>query len=402
MWICLLEKPWNSWKTTMISYLDAGESHGNSLCAIIDGIPAGLKIDENFINHLLYLRQSGYGRGGRQKIEKDKIDILSGVRFGETIGSPITLKIKNNDYENWQDIMAPFATFTSQKQITKPRPGHVDLVGYLKYNRNDMRDCLERSSARQTAIRVAVGAICELCLKEVGVEFYNFVSAIGKVRANINYTSLDEIKNSSNNELFCPDKKALDEMKKAIDEAIKNNDSLGGVAEVSIKGVVAGIGSYKWDKKLDARIALATMSVQAIKAVSIGEGVENASKYSSEVQDEIYYDLNSKEYRRYTNRLGGIEGGISNGEDIIVKAFMKPIPTTRKGLKSIDVKTKEPTLSSYERSDVCAVSAASVVVRAAIAYEILNAYLEKFGGDCISEFKRNVDNYKEYLKTKWI
>jgi chorismate synthase len=384
----------------MISYLDAGESHGNSLCAIIDGIPAGLKIDENFINHLLYLRQSGYGRGGRQKIEKDKIEILSGVRFGETIGSPITLKIKNNDYENWQDIMAPFATFTSQKQITKPRPGHVDLVGYLKYNRNDMRDCLERSSARQTAIRVAVGAICELCLKEVGVEFYNFVSAIGKVRANINYTSLDEIKNSSFNKLFCPNKKALDEMKKAIDEAIKNNDSLGGVAEVLIKGVVAGIGSYKWDKKLDARIALATMSVQAIKAVSIGEGVENASKYSSEVQDEIYYDLNSKEYRRYTNRLGGIEGGISNGEDIIVKAFMKPIPTTRKGLKSIDVKTKEPTLSSYERSDVCAVSAASVVVRAAIAYEILNAYLEKFGGDCVSEFKRNVDNYKEYLKTK--
>ncbi|OSS41711.1 Chorismate synthase [Desulfurella amilsii] len=384
----------------MISYLDAGESHGNSLCAIIDGIPAGLEIDESFINHLLCLRQSGYGRGGRQKIEKDKIEILSGVRFGKTIGSPITLKIKNNDYENWQDIMAPFATYTNRKQITKPRPGHVDLAGYLKYNRNDLRDCLERSSARQTAIRVAVGAICELCLKEAGVEFYNFVSAIGKVKANVNYANLDEIKNSANNELFCPDKNALYEMKKTIDKAIENSDSLGGVAEVLISGAVAGIGSYKWDKKLDARLALATMSVQAIKAVSIGDGIENAFKYSSEVQDEIYYDFNSKEYRRYTNRLGGIEGGISNGENIVIKAFMKPIPTTRKGLRSIDVKTKETSVSVYERSDVCATSAASVVVRAAVAYEILNAYLEKFGGDCMSEFKRNVENYKEYLKTK--
>ncbi|SDC00316.1 chorismate synthase [Desulfurella multipotens] len=384
----------------MISYLDAGESHGNCLCAIIDGLPAGLNIDVNFINNLLSLRQSGYGRGGRQKIEKDKIEILSGVRFGQTIGSPITLKIANNDYKNWQDIMAPFATYTNQKQVTKPRPGHVDLVGYLKYDRNDMRDCLERSSARQTAIRVAVGAICELCLKEVGVNFYNFVSAIGNVKANIDYSNVDEIKNNLDNELLCPDKNALVEMKKIIDYASQNGDSLGGVAEVIVEGVVAGIGSYKWDKKLDARIALAVMSVQAIKAVSIGEGVENAFKYSSQVQDEIFYDSQTQTYKRFTNRLGGIEGGISNGENIIVKAYMKPIPTTRKGLRSVDVKTKEAQLSTYERSDVCATSAASVVIRAAIAFEILNAYLEKFGGDCINEFKTNVNNYKEYLKTK--
>ncbi|WP_291490105.1 chorismate synthase [Desulfurella sp.] len=384
----------------MINYLDAGESHGNCLCAIIDGLPAGLSIDVEFINNLLSLRQSGYGRGGRQKIEKDKIEILSGVRFGQTTGSPITLKIANNDYKNWQDIMAPFAPYTNQKQVTKPRPGHVDLVGYLKYDRNDMRDCLERSSARQTAIRVAVGAICELCLKEVGVNFYNFVSAIGNVKANIDYSNVDEIKNNLDNELLCPDKNALVEMKKIIDYASQNGDSLGGVAEVIVEGVVAGIGSYKWDKKLDARIALAVMSVQAIKAVSIGEGVENAFKYSSQVQDEIYYDSQAQTYRRYTNRLGGIEGGISNGENIIVKGYMKPIPTTRKGLKSVDVKTKEAQLSAYERSDVCATSAASVVIRSAIAFEILNAYMEKFGGDCMSEFKTNVNNYKEYLKTK--
>ncbi len=384
----------------MISYLDAGESHGNSLCAIIDGIPAGLKIDDSFVNFLLSLRQSGYGRGARQHIEKDKIEILSGVRFGYTIGSPITLKITNKDYKNWEEIMAPFAPYCEQKKITKPRPGHVDLVGYLKYDRNDMRDCLERSSARQTAIRVAVGAICELCLKEVGVEFYNFVSAIGKVKANIDYNNIEILKNSVNDELFCPDKTASQEMKKAIDEAIKNNDSLGGVAEVLINGVVEGIGSYKWDKKLDARLALAAMSVQAIKAVSIGDGIDNAFKYSSEVQDEIYYDNNSKKYMRFTNHLGGIEGGISNGENIIIKAFMKPIPTTRKGLKTVDVVSKEPCLAQYERSDVCAVSAASLVVRAACAYEILNAYLEKFGSDTIKEFKKNVESYKEYLKTK--
>lgn len=384
----------------MISYLDAGESHGKCLCAIIDGIPAGLSVDEDFINQLLSLRQSGYGRGSRQKIEKDKVEVLSGVRFGKTIGSPITLKIANNDYKNWEYIMAPFAPYTPQKQITKPRPGHADLVGYLKYDRADMRDCLERSSARQTAIRVAVGAICELCLKEAGVEFYNFVSAIGNTKANINYNDLESIKNSLNNELFCPDLSALKLMKKTIDEAIKNNDSLGGVAEILITGVLAGIGSYKWDKKLDARLALAAMSVQAIKAVSIGEGIENAFKYSSEVQDEIYYDSNLQQYKRYTNRLGGIEGGISNGENIILKAFMKPIPTTRKGLKSVDVQTKQTCLSLYERSDVCAVSAASVVIRAACAYEILNAYLEKFGGDTINEFKNKILDYKKYLKSK--
>ncbi|MGC9257385.1 chorismate synthase [Desulfurella sp.] len=384
----------------MISYLDAGESHGKCLCAIIDGIPSGLNISEAFINNLLALRQSGYGRGGRQRIEKDKIEILSGVRFGQTTGNPLTLKISNNDYKNWEDIMAPFAIYTNQKQVTKPRPGHVDLVGYLKYDRNDMRDCLERSSARQTAIRVAVGAICELCLKEAGVEFYNFVSAIGDAKANIDYNDLETIRNSLNNELFCPDLSALGLMKKNIDEALKNNDSLGGVAEILVTGVVAGIGSYRWDKKLDARLALAVMSVQAIKAISIGEGIENAFKYSSEVQDEIYYDSDLKEYKRYTNRLGGIEGGISNGENITLKAFMKPIPTTRKGLRSVDVETKQECLSLYERSDVCAVSAASIVVRAACAYEILNAYLEKFGGDTIREFKNRIRNYKEYLKDK--
>ncbi len=381
----------------MLRFLDAGESHGKILVAIIDGFPSGLKIDTDFINRQLLLRQSGYGRGGRQRIEKDTVEFLSGVRFGETIGSPIALAIKNKDFDNWKNIMAPFAEFSQERKVTRPRPGHADLTGYLKYNRNDIRDVLERSSARETAIRTAVGALCELLLKEIGVNIVSFVVAIGKIKANIE--SHDNIEEKIlNSPVFCPDKKLSDLMIAEIEEAKRKGESLGGVVEAIAKGVVPGLGSYtQWDRKLDAQLASGLISIQAVKAIEIGEGFDNAFKLGSQVHDEIYYDNG---YRRHTNRAGGIEGGMSNGEDIIVKAYMKPIPTLKKGLNSVNVQTHKKETSDFERSDVCAVPALSIVVRSVLAFELARVYLEKFGSDTVDELSRRVDEYKEYLNTK--
>ncbi len=381
----------------MLRFLDAGESHGKILVAIIDGFPSGLKIDADFINRQLLLRQSGYGRGGRQRIEKDTVEFLSGVRFGETIGSPITLAIKNKDFDNWKNIMAPFAEYSQERRVTRPRPGHADLTGYLKYNRKDIRDVLERSSARETAIRTAVGALCELLLKEIGVNIVSFVVAIGKIKANIE--SFDNIEEKIlNSPVFCPDKRLSDLMIAEIEEAKRKAESLGGVVKTVAKGVIPGLGSYtQWDRKLDARLASGLISIQAVKAIEIGEGFNSAFKFGSQVHDEIYYDNG---YRRYTNRAGGIEGGMSNGEDIIVKAYMKPIPTLKKGLKSVNVQTHKKETSDFERSDVCAVPALSVVVRSVLAFELARVYLEKFGSDTVDELSRRVDEYKEYLNTK--
>ncbi len=382
----------------MLRFLDAGESHGQALIAILEGIPAGLKIDLDFINSQLLLRQSGYGRGGRQKIERDRVEILSGVRFSETIGSPIAMMIKNRDHENWKDIMNPLGERNELRKVIRPRPGHADLTGYLKYDRDDIRDVLERSSARETAIRTAVGGVCELLLREVGVRLFSYVVSIGKVRAEIDVGDRELEKNTLNSPVFCPDKKATDLMIAEIEQAKRDGDSVGGVVEVLARDVVAGIGSYnQWDRKLDARLAFGLMSIQAVKAVEIGDGFKNTYRFGSEVHDEIVYDNG---YKRKSNRAGGIEGGMSNGEDIVVRAYMKPIPTLKKGLGSVNVETHEAELSAFERSDVCAVPALSVVARAVVAFELARAYLEKFGSDTVRELTERVSAYREYLSKK--
>ena len=383
----------------MLRFLDAGESHGRELVAIIDGFPAGLKIDLDFINKNLLLRQSGYGRGGRQKIEKDTVEFVSGVRFLETIGSPITMIIRNKDFQNWLSVMAYDAEFTDKKAVTSPRPGHADLNGYIKYDRSDIRDVLERSSARETAVRVAVGSLCEYALLKLGVQIVSFVKAIGKVSlSDVDYDNPALIENIEKSPVFCPDEKTGDLMIAQIEQAKKEKDTIGGVVEVVAKNVVCGLGSYvQWDRRLDAKLAYALMSIQAVKGVEIGEGFKNASRLGSQVHDEIVY---KNGYKRKTNRAGGIEGGISNAEPIIVRAYMKPIPTLVKGLDSVDVKTKKATKSAFERSDVCAVPALSVVAKSVVAFELLKAYIDKFGGDTLNEMSLRIREYKEYLKTK--
>ncbi len=383
----------------MLRFLDAGESHGKKLVAIIDGFPSGLRIDIDFINKNLLLRQSGYGRGARQKIEKDTIEFLSGVRFFETIGSPITISLNNKDFENWRSIMSYDAQYTNDKSVSSPRPGHADLTGYIKYNREDIRDVLERSSARETAIRVAVGSLCEYALLQLGVEMFSFVKSIGTVRLEkIDYDNKSIIGKIEQSPVFCPDEKTGDLMIAQIEQAKKNGDTVGGVVEVVAKNVVPGIGSYtQWDRKLDARISYALMSIQAVKGVEIGDGIENASKFGSQVHDEIFHN---KTYKRKTNRAGGVEGGMSNGENIVARAYMKPIPTLVKGLDSVNIKTKKAEKSAFERSDVCAVPALSVVAKAVVAFELFRAYIDKFGGDTMEEMIKRLKEYKKYIKTK--
>ncbi len=383
----------------MLRFLDAGESHGKALVAIIDGFPAGLKVNIDLINKNLMLRQSGYGRGGRQKIERDKVEFLSGVRSMETIGSPITILINNRDFENWQPIMAYDAERTGKRRVTSPRPGHADLTGYLKYDREDIRDVLERSSARETAARVAVGSLCECALRELGVRLISFVCSIGGIRAQIDENDPELNEKIEKSPVFCPDERATDMMIARIEEAKRNGDTVGGSVEVIARGVVPGLGSYSfWDRKLDARIAAAIMSIQAVKACEIGEGINSSNMYGSEVHDEI--ERTGEGYRRKTNRAGGIEGGMSNGENIVIKAYMKPIPTLRRGLSSVDVVTKQTTVSAFERSDVCAVPALSIIAKSVVAFELLGAYLEKFGSDTIRELKERVEAYRLYLQTK--
>lgn len=341
-------------------FLDAGETHGKALIAIIEGFPAHVKIDIENINHLLQLRQRGYGRGKRMEIEKDRVKILSGVRNSFTTGAPITLMIENRDYENWRSFMDATQCDVDTKKVTVPRPGHADLAGCLKYEFDDARNVLERASARETAIRVAVGAVCEELLKMFGIKLYNHVVEIGRVRLTKSYsfddTELFEQALSSS-DLFCIDKEAEMKMKEEIDIAKQIGDSVGGIAEVICKNVPYGIGSHvHWDRKLDAQIAHSVMSIQSVKGVEIGMGFEAARRFGSEVHDEIYYD-DKKGFYRKTNNAGGIEGGISNGMDIVVRAAFKPIPTLYKPLKSVDIRTFQPAEAAVERSDICAVPA---------------------------------------------
>lgn len=390
----------------MLRYLTAGESHGPQLTAIVEGMPAGVPMSADFINRQLFRRQQGYGRGGRMKIESDTVEILSGVRWGATIGSPVTLVVQNRDWPNWQEKMSPLPEFRDDASaVTRPRPGHADLSGVLKYGHQDARNVLERSSARETAVRVAVGAVAKQFLAEFGIHVGGYVIGIGSVTAAAPELSFEECwRLAGNSELFCCNELAEAAMKAAIDAAKAEGDTLGGVVEVQVVGCPPGLGGYaQWDRKLDARLAMALMSIQAIKGVEVGIGFEAARRPGSQVHDEIFRDgarlergANSAYYRP-TNNAGGIEGGMSNGEPIVLRAAMKPIPTLYKPLRSVDMRSHEPFEAAVERSDTCAVPAALVVAEAVVALEIANAFLEKFGGDSLTEIRRNYAGYREQV-----
>lgn len=385
----------------MLRYLTAGESHGPQLTAIMEGLPSGLKLSVENINSDLARRQQGYGRGGRMQIETDKVELLSGVRWGETLGSPLTLAVTNRDWENWCHKMSPSAAFRDDAiRVTRPRPGHADLTGAIKYNQGDVRNILERSSARETAVRVAVGSVAKELLRNFDIFVYGFVVQLGNIKAQRTELPLKELARiAADSELFTFDPAADVAMKDHIDAMKAAGDSVGGVVEVIVTGAPPGLGSHvQWDRKLDARLAMALMSIQAIKGVEIGIGFAAAASPGSKVHDEIFYNKAEQHYFRRTNAAGGIEGGMSNGADIIVRAAMKPIPTLYKPLKTVDMDTKEQIEATVERSDVCAVPAASVVAEAVIAIEIAAAFLDKFGGDSIAEIERNYQGYVQYLK----
>jgi len=377
-------------------FLTAGESHGKCLTAIIEGIPAGVKIDSERINRQLARRQQGYGRGGRMKIETDKVIINSGVRHGITTGAPVTLVVENRDWENWTIPMSvdpvnmddpETRKLVQEKRITHVRPGHADLSGAIKYNHKDVRDILERSSARETAIRVAVGAFAMEILREFGVEIFSHVLQIGSASVKDlpeDYSIVRETAEAS--DLRCADKKAYKEMKTAIDNAGKEGDTLGGIFEIIALNLPVGLGSFvHWDRKLDGELAQAVMSIPAIKSVSLGVGEDAGKLPGSEVHDEIYPADGG--YIRKTNKAGGIEGGMTNGMPVVVKAAMKPIPTLKKPLNSVDIATGKEHIAHYERSDICAVPAASVVGETMVAITLVKAFLEKFGGDSLEEIK---------------
>jgi chorismate synthase len=384
-----------------IRFLTAGESHGRGLVCIIEGLPANLELSSEYINRELERRQRGYGRGGRMKIEKDSVQILSGVRFGKTLGGPIALFIENKDWENWKEKMAVEGERPETAvPFTRPRPGHADLAGGIKYNQRDLRNILERASARETACRVALGAVCKRFLEELGVFVGSYVVSIGPVSPPIEEQDLIKRHQlAEQSELRFPDPSKDKDFVELIDKAKEMGESLGGVFEVFAVGVPPGLGSHvHWDRKLDGRIAQAMMSIQAIKGVGIGLGFEAAKRFGSEVHDEIGY-REGEGYFRYSNNLGGLEGGITNGMPIIVRCAMKPIPTLTKPLRSVDVLTKEEVRAGKERTDVVAVPAASVVGESALALVLADAFLEKLGGDFMEEIKERYRIYLEHVKS---
>lgn len=380
----------------MLRYLTSGESHGKSLISILDGIPANIELNIDEINYELEKRQGGYGRGGRMKIEKDKINILGGVRGKRTLGGPISIEIKNKDYENWIQYMNPMDNVDFEsKKVEKVRPGHADLVGCLKYDFEDARNVLERSSARETASKVAVGAICKQVLKNFNIDFTSHVIQIGSIKDN-NIYKFDYIKeNVDKSQVRCVNKEIESQIIKEIDKVKTEGDTLGGVVEIRVKNLIPGLGSYtQFDKKIDGELAMHLMSVQAIKGVEIGIGFDVASNPGSFVMDEIYYD-NENGIKRKTNKLGGIEGGMTTGEEVIIRCAMKPIPTLYKPLKSVNINTLESFSASIERSDNCAVPACSVVCENVVAFVICKYFLDKIGGDNLNDLK---SNYNSYIK----
>jgi chorismate synthase len=390
----------------MFRFNTAGESHGRALVAIVEGLPAGLVLDVELINRDLERRQWGYGRGGRMKIERDRVEVLSGVRHGVTLGSPVALQIENKDWKNWSDVMAAEARAQEEvpeekmRRVRRPRPGHADLAGGLKYGARDLREILERASARETAARVACGALARQLLAPFGVEIRSHVAQLGGLPESPLQVAWEDIRAIPEDApLRCADASAQDAMVALIDEKRREGDTLGGVFEVVARGVVAGLGSHtSWDSKLDGWLARALMSIPAVKAVSIGAGVEAASLPGSLVHDEIEYDAEGRAFRRPTNRAGGLEGGITNGEELRVRGFLKPISTLRRALRSVDIETKEEQLAAFERSDVTAVPAAGVIGEAMVALTLAEAMREKFGGDSLSEMRRNFDAYREQVR----
>jgi chorismate synthase len=386
-------------------YLTAGESHGPQLTAIVEGVPAGLSITAEDINLDLSRRQKGHGRGRRMQIEKDEVQITSGIRHGKALGSPIALVVENNDWKHWTNIMGiePLEDGEEKdikRQITRPRPGHADLNGAIKYGHRDIRNVLERSSARETTVRVAVGAVAKKLLAELGIKVAGHVVEIGSIKAEkTEYSSIEELQRvTEESPVRCLDENAAVKMMQAIDDAKNNGDSIGGVVEVIVEGMPAGVGSYvHYDRKLDSKIAAAIVSINAFKGVEFGIGFEAARRFGSEVHDEIIWSEETG-YSRKTNRLGGLEGGMSTGMPIVVRGVMKPIPTLYKPLQSVDIETKEPFSASIERSDSCAVPAASVVAEAVVAWEIANAILEQFGSDRMDSIREHVQEMREYAR----
>lgn len=387
----------------MLRFFTAGESHGQALVSWISGIPAGVAVDIEFVNRELHRRQLGYGRGGRQKIEKDQADFLAGVRHGKTIGAPIAIRIENRDWKTWEKALPvedADGAENAQRHLTSPRPGHADLAGALKFNFHDARYVLERASARETAARTAACALAKLLLREFGIQVLSHVIAVGHARLEreASWEEIERVCTNLESPLRCVDEAVEARMKAEVDQALRAGDSVGGIFEVVARGVPPGLGSHaQWDEKLDGQLARAVMSIQAVKGVEIGTGVRNATSYGSEVQDEIRYDSQSKRFQRSSNRAGGVEGGITNGQDVIVRGYLKPISTLRRALGSADMKTKEPIKAAYERSDVCVVPAAGVVGEAMTAFVLAKAFLEKFGGDSLEETRRSFERYQRQL-----
>ncbi|MDA8335323.1 MAG: chorismate synthase [Peptococcaceae bacterium] len=381
----------------MLRFLDAGESHGPALVGVVEGLPAGLPVTTGYIDAQLAARQGGYGRGGRMGIERDRVRFLSGVRGGLTMGSPVSLLIINRDWSNWRRVMdsGPGAA-VDERVVTRPRPGHADLAGVLKYGHSDIRNILERSSARETAMRVAVGTLARRLLEELGASVYGRVKAIGPVTDSSEPPPQAWPELTAVSRVSCTDPAAGGAMIAAIDQAREAGDTLGGVVEIAVTGVPPGLGSHvHWDRRLDGRLAGALMSIQGIKGVEVGAGFAAAGAPGSAVHDEIVYGSG---FTRPTNRAGGIEGGISNGQVLLVRAAMKPIPTLGRPLASVDLATHEPVRAAYERSDVCAVPAAMVVAEAVVAWELGRAVLEKFGGDNLADLKAGLSLYQSRVR----
>ena len=396
----------------MLRYFTAGESHGPCLTAIIDGVPAGFPIDVKKINHDLWRRQQGYGRGGRMLIEKDEVQIRSGIRWGETLGSPVALGIENRDWKNWTKKMSASPEDRDEAlAVTKPRPGHADLTGVLKYRHSDIRNILERASARDTVSRTAVGSFCKQLLAPFGIKVMGYIRSIGKVEARNEGLTYEEIfARSDESPVRVADKEAEDKMIALIEDCKKKGDTMGGIFEVVALGLPPGLGSHaQWDDKLDGRLARALMSIQAIKGVEIGLGFEMARRRGSEVHDEIFFDPDKMVsegtprivptgFYRGSNNSGGTEGGMSNGAPLVVRVAMKPISTLMSPLQSVDLRSKRPADASVERSDVCSAPAAAVVGEAVVAFELAVAFLEKFGGDSLHEITRNYEGYLGQIK----
>ena len=389
----------------MLRFVTAGESHGETLVATLSGMPAGVPVDQGRINRELWRRQQGFGRGGRMKIETDKAHIVSGVRHGHTIGSPIAILLQNRDWKNWTKTL-PVEDYEGSgehaRPVNRPRPGHADLAGAVKYNYPEARYILERASARETAARVAAGAFAKLLLSEFGIEVLSHVVAVGDVKLGrpATWDELAALAAKDEVMLNCVDPDVEQRMKAVVDQAIRTKDTCGGVFEVVVRGAPVGLGSHvSWDAKLDGRLAQAIVSMQAVKGVEIGSAALAAASPGSKVQDTIHYDGEAREFTRGSNNAGGLEGGITNGQDVVVRGYLKPISTLRRPLESVDLTTRESASAAYERSDVAVIPAAGVIGEAMVALTIATAFLEKFGGDSLGEVRRNYDGYLHQVRS---